>query len=98
MRPGEAVMELSRFGFHFRLEGKAIKVRYEGKGIQDPSQVAPLLSLVRQHKDQVGEFLRCYCPKCGGVIFCPDLEGVSRCLACEWDYLATIYPGLNQRH
>jgi len=34
------------------------------------------------------------CPRCGGVVFCPDLEGKGRCLACDWEYLTSIYPGL----
>lgn len=31
MRPGQVVMELSRIGFSFRLDGEAVKVRFEGK-------------------------------------------------------------------
>lgn len=30
MRPGDAVLELSRLGFRFRLDGEAVKVRFEG--------------------------------------------------------------------
>ena len=54
MRPGEAVMELTRHGFRFRLDGGAVKVRFEGEQKPDPETVTPLLDLVRQHKDDVG--------------------------------------------
>ncbi len=57
MRPGEAVMELSRIGFRFRLEGEVVKVRFEGKQAPDPMAVSPLLDVVRQHKEEVRAFL-----------------------------------------
>ena len=47
MRPASAVMELTRLGFRFRLDGEAVKVRWEGKEKPDPAQVAPLLHLVK---------------------------------------------------
>ena len=98
MRPGEAVMELSRIGFRFRLEGKAVKVRYEGKGPPDSSRVAPLLSVVKEHKEEVRYFLKSYCPKCGGGCFCQDYEGLPLCLACDWGELVNLYPGLKEKH
>jgi len=98
MRPGDAVMELSRLGFRFRLDGEAVKVKFEGADKPDPKHVAPLLDLVRNHKPEVQMFLRAYCPRCGGVCFCPDLEGVSRCLACDWGLLLKEFPALNRKH
>lgn len=98
MTPGDAVMELSRIGFRFRLDGEAVKVRYAGQDKPDPSQVSPLLSLVRQHKDDVRHFLKCYCPRCGGVASCPDYEGRPLCLACDWGMLVELYPALKVKH
>lgn len=97
MKPGEAVMELSRLGFHFRLDGQDVKVRFEGQDKPDPGQVAPLLGLVRRHKDDVRFFLKAHCPRCGDVTFMPDLEGNSRCLRCDWDALVEMYPGLKRK-
>jgi ribosomal protein S27AE len=96
MKPGEAVMELTRHGFRFRLEGEAVKVRFEGERPPDPAAVSPLLDLVRQHKDAVRYFLRSFCPQCGGCCFVPDYEGRGMCLACDWAVLVTLYPGLGE--
>lgn len=98
MNPGVAALQrLEAMGYRFHLDGDNIVLKYHGPDKPDPNHVTPLLDLVRQHKEKVREFLRCFCPKCGGVVFCPDLEGVSRCLACDWDLLARQYPGLRQR-
>lgn len=94
MRPGEAVMELSRIGFRFRLDGEAVKVRFEGKQTPAPAAVSPLLDLVRQHKEDVRYFLKCHCPRCGGVATCPDYEGQPLCLACDWPALVKLYPAM----
>lgn len=94
MRPGEAVMELSRIGFRFRLDGEAVKVRFEGKQTPDPATVSPLLDLVRQYKDDVRFFLKCHCPRCGGVATCPDYEGRPLCLVCDLGELVKLYPAM----
>jgi len=94
MRPGDALLELTKHGFRFRLEGEAVKVRFEGERPPDPAAVSPLLNLVRKHKEDVHFFLRCYCPKCGGVASCPDYEGRPLCLGCDWDELIRLYPDL----
>jgi hypothetical protein len=94
MRPGEAVMELTRQGFRFRLVGEAVKVRFVGKKTPDPAAVSPLLDLVRQHKEDVRYFLKCYCPRCGGCCFVPDYEGQTLCLACDWTALVKLYPAM----
>lgn len=93
MRPCEAVMELTRLGFCFRLDGEAVKVRFEGKQAPDPAAVSPLLDLVRQRKEDVHFFLWSHCPKCGGAVF-GIFSGVSRCMACYWDELARLYPAM----
>lgn len=98
MRPGEAVMELSRIGFRFRLEGEAVKVRFEGGRPPDSATVSPLLDLVRQHREDVRYFLKSYCPRCGGKCFCPDYEGRPLCLICDWGKLTELYPALNVKH
>ena len=94
MSPGEAVMKLSRIGFHFSLEGGVVKVRFEGKEAQDLEAVSTLLAIVRAHKDEVRFYLKCYCPRCGGVATCPDYEGRPLCLACDWEKLQGLYLGL----
>jgi hypothetical protein len=94
MRPGEAVMELSRIGFQFRMEGESIKLKFEGDKAPDPVQVAPLLEVARQHRDEVRYFLKSYCPKCGGCCFVPDYGGRPLCLGCAWPVLVERYPGL----
>ena len=87
MTPGEVVMKLTRLGFHFRLEGEAVKVRFEGEQTPDPAAVSPLLELVRRHREDVHFFLRCHCPKCGGAVF-GIFSGLSRCMACNSGLLA----------
>jgi hypothetical protein len=57
MRPESAVMELTRLGFRFRLDGEAVKVRWEGKEKPDPAQVVPLLHLVKAHKEEVRQLM-----------------------------------------
>jgi len=79
MKPGQAVMVLTRQGFRFRLDGDGVKVKFEGQDKPNPDRVASLLDLVRQHKDEVRQFLRCYCPNCGGVVFVGD-----ECFLCDW--------------
>jgi hypothetical protein len=98
MRPGDAVMELTRYGFRFRLDGEAVKVRFAGEQVPDPGAVSPLLDLVRQHKDDVRYFLRSYCPKCGGVATCPDHAGQPLCMACDWQQLVELYPDIERKH
>ena len=98
MKPGDAVMELTRHGFRFRLEGEAVKVRFEGERPPDSAAVSPLMDLVRQHKDAVRYFLRSFCPLCGGCCFAPDYEGRPLCMACDWGLLVGLYPGLKVKN
>lgn len=98
MRPGDAVMELSRIGFRFRLDGETVKVRFEGEQAPDSSQVSPLLDVVKAHKEEVRHFLKCYCPRCGGGCFCPDYEGRPLCMVCNWQELTRLYPALRVKH
>ena len=93
MNPGDAVMELTRHGFRFRLDGEAVKVRFEGEQAPDPEVVSPLLDIVRQHKDDVRYFLKSYCPRCGGCCFIGKF-----CMACDWLELVEIYPDLQRKH
>jgi hypothetical protein len=92
MNPGDAVMELTRHGFRFRLDGEAVKVKFQGEQKLDPKKVSPLLDLVRQHKDEVRYFLKAFCPKCGGCCFIDN-----SCLACDWEILLEKYPGLSRK-
>jgi hypothetical protein len=93
MKPGEAVMELTRHGFRFRLVGEAVKVRFEGEQPPDPAAVSTLLDIVRRHREDVRYFLKSYCPKCGGCCF---IDGL--CMACDWGLLVELYPALRVKH
>jgi hypothetical protein len=57
MRAESAVMEMARLGFRFRIEGEAVKVRWEGQDKPDPTQVAPLLEVLKANKEQVRNYL-----------------------------------------
>ena len=97
-KPGiEAMRQLAHLGYRFIVNGENIKAKYEGPGEPDPAQVRPLLDLVRQNKEAVRYFLRSFCPRCGGVAFCPDYEGRPLCLSCDWDELVRLYPDMARR-
>jgi hypothetical protein len=98
MRPGDAVMELTRHGFRFRLDGEAVKVRFEGEQPPDPAAVSTLLDVVRRHREDVRYFLKSYCPRCGGCCFAPDYEEQLLCLDCDWATLEELYPDLKVKH
>jgi hypothetical protein len=92
--PGiEAVRQLAHIGYRFTVNGGTIKAKYQGPGKPDPAQVRPLLDKVKAHKDEVRHFLKCHCPRCGGVCFIGEW-----CMACDWEQLIEIYPGLERRH
>jgi ribosomal protein S27AE len=96
--PGiEAVRTLANMGYRFEVNGENIKARYEGPGKPDPSQVRPLVGVMKAHKPDVVDFLKNYCPKCGGVFF-GTFNGVPRCMACYWGELVEFNPGLRVRH
>lgn len=57
MNACKAVMELTRIGFRFRLKGEGVKVRFVGQETPDLSPVAPLLAVVKEHRDAVRRFL-----------------------------------------
>jgi ribosomal protein S27AE len=94
MRPGEAVINLSRMGFKFEVAAGKVRYRYEGSGEPDPHQAMPLLETLKAHKDEVLFFLKCFCPRCGGCCFVPDYEGRPLCLACDWAELVKLYPAM----
>lgn len=84
MKPGDAVIKLSRLGFRFEVADGKVRYRYEGPGEPDPGQVVPLLEVVKAHKGEVAFFLKCHCARCGGVLF-GTFDGKSQCLACYWE-------------
>ena len=53
----EATRKLAHIGYRFSVNGEAIKDRYEGQGDPDPSQVRPLLAMVKEHKPEVLAYL-----------------------------------------
>ena len=99
MNPGiEAARKLTYLGYRFTVNGETIKAKFDGQGEPDPDQVRPLLQTVKAHKPEVIDFLKSYCPKCGGVVTCPDYEGRPLCLMCDWEELVRLYPDLKVRH
>jgi ribosomal protein S27AE len=94
MKPGEAVMKLTSLGFRFEAEVERLRWRFEGQGQPDPGQVRPLLQMVKECRDEVLFFLRCYCPRCGGAMFIPDPDGRDLCARCDWHLLVDFFPGL----
>ncbi len=89
-----AIHKLAQLGYRVWVEGTHIRMQYEREGEPDPEQVTPLMGQVKHHKDEVLFFLKCYCPRCGGVVSCPDHEGRPLCLKCDWDKLVKLYPGM----
>ena len=53
----QAIHKLAQLGYRAWVEGENIRLRYEGDGDPNPSQVAPLLALVKAHKDEVRRFM-----------------------------------------
>jgi hypothetical protein len=98
LNPGiEAVRKLAHLGYRFTVDGETIKGRYEGRESLDPAQMRPLLEMVKAHKPEVIDFLRCYCPKCGGVTSCPNYEGQPLCMTCDWSTIVKLYPALDEK-
>jgi hypothetical protein len=57
MRATEAVLKLSALGYRFEVAGEKVRWCFEGPGKPDPSQVRPLLDLVKEHKPEVLAYL-----------------------------------------
>ena len=57
MKGLEAVIELSRLGYRFKLAGDRLRYQYEGPGKPDPDMVRPLLETVKAHKPDVVVYL-----------------------------------------
>lgn len=93
-----AVQELTRIGYRLTVEGDTILAYYEAFGNPDPAQVQLLLDLVKQNKNDVLTFLKCYCPKSGEVCFGTFDEGEDGCLVCHWADLKALNPGLALMH
>ena len=52
-----AVQKLSDLGYRFQVVGDTLLFKWEGLGKPDPSQVRPLLALVKEHKPEVLAYL-----------------------------------------
>ena|SRR3974377_901383 len=86
LNPGiEAVRVLAQMGYQFTVSGDTIKGLYKGQEEPDPVKVLPLMTLVKAHKDEVRSFMRCHCPRCGGVLFGTFADGKSCCMACFYE-------------
>ncbi len=97
MNPGiEAVRKLAALGYRFVVNGETIKAKYEGPGKPDPDTVRPLVDMMKAHKPDVVYFLKCHCPRCGGVCFI-SVGDESLCMACDWSALVELYPDLTQK-
>ena len=53
-----AVKRLTAMGYHFQVEGVALRYEWQGAGKPDPVQVRPLLALVKEHKPEVLAYLK----------------------------------------
>ena len=96
MEVGNIIIELIKKGYQFKLDGNEIRYKYIGFDEPDPNEIIPLFKKIKNRKDQVRQFLRCYCPKCGGCVFWTNFYGESRCLACDppdYELLERLYAG-----
>jgi hypothetical protein len=99
VRPGEAILRLSKLGYHVMLAGEKIKVKFQGEIKPDPAQVTPLLEAIREDRQEAILFLRSYCPRCGGCFFWSSLGGNQKCMNCEppdWQLFEKLYPQLQE--
>lgn len=56
--PGiEAVQKLASMGYRFKVARETINGLHEGEGTPDPTQVRPLLAMVKEHKAEVLDYL-----------------------------------------
>lgn len=98
MTPGvQALTRLTALGYRFKVEGENILAEYQGPGTPNPHLVRPLLEVVKTHKRELVEFLRCFCPKCGGVVFA-TFDNREVCLACHYQAIKSANPGLGLKH
>ncbi len=84
-----AVRRLKAMGYRFQVDGEALCYEWQGTGKPDPSQVRPLLALVKEHKPEVLAYLsqkqknhaleKC---SCGLPAWDTDAEGKSKCWCC----------------
>ena len=71
--PGiEAVRKLANLGYRFRLDGGTIRAKYAGPGKPDPSQVMPLLAMVKENKVEAIDYLAQKPQASGPRITCAD--------------------------
>jgi hypothetical protein len=52
-----AIQKLKAMGYRFQAEGNTLRYEWQGDGKPDPSQVRPLLALVKEHKPEVLAYL-----------------------------------------
>jgi hypothetical protein len=52
-----AVQRLRAMGYRFQVDGEALCYEWRGNGKPDPTQVKPLLALVKEHKAEVLAYL-----------------------------------------
>jgi len=91
----QALNCLVQMGFQATVAGDAIRLVYKGEAPLDRQRANPLIAAVTQDKEQVLQFLRWgYCPRCGGAATCPDYDGQSLCLKCDWEELIRLYPAM----
>jgi hypothetical protein len=84
-----AVQRLRAMGYRFQVDGEALCYEWRGNGKPDPTQVKPLLALVKEHKPEVLAYLgqeqetqnlgKC---ECGSPAWDTDSEGKPKCWCC----------------
>jgi len=57
MKTIQVLQELKRIGYRFEVSGGRVRYHYTGPGDPDPAQVAPLLAMLREHRDEVRRYL-----------------------------------------
>jgi ribosomal protein S27AE len=90
-----AVHSLALKEYRFTVVGETINAEFEGSGKPDQIQVQSLLKTIKEHKDDVVDFLRVYCPKCGGVCFVSIRDRIL-CAACDWQEIVKLFPQIEE--
>ncbi|MBM4284358.1 MAG: hypothetical protein FJ128_03785 [Deltaproteobacteria bacterium] len=79
MKAIQVLQELRRIGYRFEVSGDRVRYHYTGPGDPDPAQVAPLLALLREHRDEVRHYL---CQTGGEAAPAPPPERLLTCHDC----------------
>jgi hypothetical protein len=88
-----AIQKLTAMGYCFQVEGDGLRYEWHGPGKPDPSQVKPLLEVIRQHKNEVRPYLAALVT-CRGCDHAEVGEGWAMCQGEPWDGIPGQAPDL----